>query len=256
MDTEIIKSLITEGQEVVNTHYNERGVIGFPNLDTKKYAGWRTRVLNYASSQLESNSQYYMSLSGALNANGYRGHAEKGIGVLVSLLEDVNNGLVSTRKVTISNVDPLDPVFNIMNKFHSFTRQLRHRYNSQPTLDIADEYDVQDALHALLRLYYDDIRAEEWCPSYAGKCSRMDFLLQDFNTVIEVKKTRRGLSGKEIGSQLIEDIARYQQHPFCNTLICFVYDPEGLISNPKGIENDLSKLSERIQVRVVIRPLN
>ena len=44
-------------------------------------------------------------------------------------------------------------------------------------------------LHALLLLYFDDIRAEEWTPSYAGKSARMDFLLKNEGVVIEVKKT-------------------------------------------------------------------
>ncbi|WPQ62647.1 hypothetical protein SIO70_30255 [Chitinophaga sancti] len=68
------------------------------------------------------------------------------------------------------------------------------------------------------------------------------------------KKARRGLTAKEVGSQLIEDIARYQMHPDCETLLCFVYDPEGLIGNPAGIENDLSKDDGNIKVRVYIRP--
>jgi hypothetical protein len=53
-----------------------------------------------------------------------------------------------------------------------------------------DEYDVQDIFHALLRLFVDDIREEEWTPSYAGGASRMDFLLPELETVVEIKKTR------------------------------------------------------------------
>ncbi len=54
-------------------------------------------------------------------------------------------------------------------------------------------------LHALLLLYFDDIRAEAWTPSYAGKSARMDFLLKNEGVVIEVKKTRLGLTDKELG---------------------------------------------------------
>jgi hypothetical protein len=121
-------------------------------------------------------------------------------------------------------------------------------------LNIEDEYDVQDLLHALLKLDFEDIRPEEWSPSYAGKSSRMDFLLKDYKVVIEVKKTRTGLGAKELGGQLIEDIARYKTHPDCETLLCFVYDPEGLIGNPRGIENDLSQDEGPIKVRVFIKP--
>ena len=68
---------------------------------------------------------------------------------------------------------------------------------TETTLDVEDEYDVQDLLHALLRLYFKDIRPEEWTPGYAGTSSSMDFLLHPEEIVIEVKKTRKGLRANE-----------------------------------------------------------
>ena len=59
----------------------------------------------------------------------------------------------------------------------------------------------------------------------------MDFLLKKEKIVVEVKMTRRGLADKEVGDQLIVDIERYKKHPDCNTLICFIYDPDGRIMN-------------------------
>ena len=79
-----------------------------------------------------------------------------------------------------------DTLLLLFSKFHSVAKQLRNRYNNRSTLDVNDEYDVQNLLHALLKLYFDDIRPEEWTPSYAGGCKRMDFLLKDKSTVIEV----------------------------------------------------------------------
>jgi len=38
--------------------------------------------------------------------------------------------------------------------------------------------DVQDFLHAILKLYFDDIRTEEWHHSFAASYSRTDFLLK------------------------------------------------------------------------------
>jgi hypothetical protein len=82
----------------------------------------------------------------------------------------------------------------------------------------------------------------------------MDFLLKQEQIVVEIKKTRPGLGAKELGSQLIEDIARYSAHPDCSFLICFVYDPDGRISNPRGIENDLNRSDGELPVEVLIRP--
>ncbi len=118
-----------------------------------------------------------------------------------------------------------------------------------------DEYDVQDLLHALLKIFSNDIRTEEWIPSYAGGSSKMDFLLKDEKIVVETKMTRQNLVDREIGNQFIEDIARYQSHPDCETLFCFVYDPEGKISNPHGLAKDLENQStDKMKVKVIIKP--
>jgi len=132
--------------------------------------------------------------------------------------------------------------------------QLRHRHENRSTLNVTDEYDVQDLLHALLRIFFEDVRPEEWTPSYAGKSSRMDFLLPAEELVVEVKKTRPSLGAKELGSELIEDIARYKVHPKCKRLICFVYDPDGRVANPRGIERDLSRNENGFEVKVIITP--
>jgi hypothetical protein len=139
-------------------------------------------------------------------------------------------------------------------RFHGVVRQLRSRHDGRPTFDVEDEYDVQDLLHALLRLHFDDIRPEEWTPSYAGKSTRMDFLLKKEKVVVEVKKTRKGLDSKRLGEELIIDIAHYRNHSDCHTLICFVYDSESRINNPAGLEADLSRNDPDLTVKVIISP--
>jgi len=150
---------------------------------------------------------------------------------------------------------PVKAVLAICDRFQIVARQLLHRREDRKTLVIKDEYDVQDLLHALLRLYFDDIRPEEWTPSYGGGSSRMDFLLKAHDIVVEAKMTRKGLTAKEVSEQLIIDAAKYRQHAECKTLICLVYDPEGLIKNPRGIERDLAKLSgDGLELVCVITP--
>jgi hypothetical protein len=151
--------------------------------------------------------------------------------------------------------DSINIIENICNRFHLVDKQLRSRRENRNTLEIEDEYDVQDLLHALLHLEFDDIRPEEYIPSYAGSSSRMDFLLKQEQVIIEVKKTRQGLRAKEIGEELMIDIQRYQSHPDCQTLICFVYDPERSLSNPRGIENDLNRTEEDLTIKVIIAPM-
>jgi len=143
----------------------------------------------------------------------------------------------------------------IFENFHSFYNQLKNRHNNRDTIEIKDEYDVQDLLHSILKLHFRDVREEEYTPSYGGSSTRMDFLLKNENIVIEVKKTREKLSDKEIGEQLILDVAHYKNHPNCSFLKCFVYAPENRLKNPRGLESDLNKLSdEKLSVELYIRP--
>ena len=67
---------------------------------------------------------------------------------------------------------------------------LTHRRKGAQPLTFANEYDVQDPLHALLRPWVADIRPEEFTPSYAGSSTRMDFLLPAYRVVIETKIVR------------------------------------------------------------------
>jgi len=143
----------------------------------------------------------------------------------------------------------------ICSRLHLVARQLADRHEGRSTLEIRDEYDVQDLLHALLRVDFEDVRTEEWTPSYAGGSARMDFLLKGEQIVIEAKIARKGHVAKKISEELIIDVARYREHRDCRSLVCLVYDPDGVIGNPRGMENDLRKLSDsQLQVRVIIAP--
>jgi len=154
-----------------------------------------------------------------------------------------------------ANQDAFTVIAELCARFPLVVRQLQNRHANRPPFVVKDEYDVQDLMHALLHLNFDDIRPEEWTPSYAGASSRMDFLLKQEQIVIEVKMTRSGLGRKEVGDQLLIDMQRYQNaHKDCKALICFVYDPEHRISNPRGLENDLSGQKSGIKVQVIIAP--
>ncbi len=164
--------------------------------------------------------------------------------------------LKSEKKIESIDLDSnsaLDDLTRIFSNFHEVVKQLRRRYSKRPTLDVSDEHDVQDLLHSLLKLFFTDIRPEEVTPSYAGKSSRVDFLLKDSKIMIEVKMTRENLGEKELGDQLLIDIARYKERQDCNKLVCFIYDPLEKIVNPQGFINDIMKNStEKFEVQVFV----
>lgn len=127
----------------------------------------------------------------------------------------------------------------IVRGLHRAMHPLTHRRKGVQTLSFNNEYDVQDLLHSQLRPWINDIRPEEFTPSYAGSSTRMDFLLPEYSLVIETKVIRDNAHAKKVGDELIIDIEHYKRHPECKTLWCIIYDPNHLIMNSEGLKNDL-----------------
>lgn len=248
-----LNSLVEYGEEVRKTEHVSGGYLaGLVFYDSAKYNGWISRIVNV----LDKYNIDTLETSMIVNTSNGREISKTDINTvqeqLRSLISSIEEGYLDVE----SNSNQIQKDFlleNIFNKFHKVCRQLRTRHDSRQTLQITDEYDVQDLLHALLLLHFDDVRPEEWTPSYAGGAVRMDFLLKQEKIVIEVKKTRNTMTSKSLGEELIIDKEKYSEHPDCDRLYCFVYDPEGILGNPIGIKNDLEKGANGF-IKVFIRP--
>jgi len=143
-------------------------------------------------------------------------------------------------------------VIRLFKRFHQVATTLLQRHNNRPSLKIGDEYDVQDLLEALLRIYFDDVRPEEPTESYAGARTFIDFLLIRQRIGIEVKHGDRG--NRSVREEINSDKINYQQHTSCKKLLCLVYDPNHRIKNPEGFENDLSKPVDDMETKVFVIP--
>lgn len=238
-----LDELISEGERIyAHRHVDECG--GYVENDI--YDPWKRKALMFIQKTYPNNPQI-ATFESHVAANEDEDHCFACLSILKAFR------VVQPNDVSVDYDGLLNTIFE---KFHTVARQMRRRHDERETLIINDEYDVQDMLHALLKLHFDDVRPEEWTPSYAGGANRMDFLLKDEEIAIEIKMTRSGLKDKELGEQLIIDIAKYQNHPNCKCLYCFVYDPDDIIRNPRGIEKDLEKLGKDFLVKVYIRPVN
>lgn len=147
-----------------------------------------------------------------------------------------------------------DRIVAICRRFPLFVEQLQTRQRRRAPFAVDDEYDVQDLLHGILKLHFEDVRPEEHTPSYAGNSSRVDFYLARERIVVEAKMTRHNLGQREVANQLAIDAARYAQMPAVDTLICLVYDPDRHCTNPVSLERDLETSGGRIAVRAVVCP--
>jgi hypothetical protein len=237
-----LEDLILEAQGVLDTKWRS----GFYTyVDVEKYEIWRRKALMFLQEYYPMHPQVKDFEEIATRQNNNILHCEALLGILKAF---------QSIKPSHARIDYEDRLSRLFERFHIVARQLRRRYDGRTTLAIHDEYDVQDLLHGLLRIDFEDVRPEEWTPSYAGSSNRIDFLLKEGEIAIEVKMTRDGLKDRELGEQLIIDIAKYQSHPNCKCLYCFVYDPENNVRNPRGLDKDLAELGKEFLVKVFIRP--
>ena len=244
---EMLKSLLSESGNVKSTiRSNEFGSW----ISSGVFEGWRTKILY---SLQNSNLEALETINVISKLPPKEVESIESVEVqLITLIDLLENDYIQLSNGETKNKSQQE--LNLLfERFFKVARQLRNRHDNRDTISISDEYDVQDLLHALLLIFYDDVRPEEWTPSYAGGALRMDFLLKEIDTVIEVKKTRERMSSKDLGEQLIIDIEKYQTHPNCKQLCCFVYDPEGILGNPIGIKNDLESAHEGF-LKVYIKP--
>jgi hypothetical protein len=154
-----------------------------------------------------------------------------------------------------STPDAPRDVILLCRRLHRYIVALANRRTGRPPVVVNDEYDVQYLLNAILRLHFDDVRPEEGTGSYAGGSARMDFLLKREQTVVEAKMTRENLKDRELGNELLQDVARYKQHQDCKQLVCLIYDPSHLVANPNGLQSDLERMSSaELAVAVLIVP--
>jgi hypothetical protein len=177
------------------------------------------------------------------------------IGLLHLLLRGALQTLNSVGAVEFAGerLDAVATILQLGERFVYVERALARRHSGRSTLKVDDEYDAQDLLRALLKIFFEDVRDEPWIPDYAGKSSRIDFIVPDYRVAIELKYMRSTLKDSDIGDQLIVDRDRYAKEGSINHLICLVFDHGGLLDNPRGLERDLNRSVSQEGLAVTVR---
>lgn len=178
----------------------------------------------------------------------------KGILARVARTQAELDTILSKFKPTVIQEEATQVLEYLFSKFHTVVKQLQERQRDRDPFFVNDEYDVQDLLHGLLRMYFEDVRPEEYCPSYAGTRPRIDFFLKREGIAIEAKMASKSNKKKKIRRDLILDKEYYSRKKDVKLLYCVVYDPEEWITNPRGFEDDLYEKSEKFEARVFIVP--
>ena len=150
--------------------------------------------------------------------------------------------------------DPVELVKTVCGRFHPSLGSCDSVGNIEPRYRWKTKFDAQDLLHALLRIQFDNIDTDEWMPSYSSGAPRTTLLLNECRLAVIVKKTRPGLTAKDLTDQLRIDAERYRFHGRCTTLLCFMYDPDGRIGNPRGPRSESHERERFICCRRTGRP--
>lgn len=116
-EIERLDKLLQKADSVLETHTpNPPGVLGFPTLSTQAFTAWKTQCLNYLESILPSSSNYIKDFKETVK-NGYVGHVNAGKGILESVKEDINEGIIELSQTDISKESPVDNISNLIENF-------------------------------------------------------------------------------------------------------------------------------------------
>lgn len=140
--------------------------------------------------------------------------------------------------------DGIDSVLKILRRFEVAARALR----SRPREDkkkfgyvIADEYDVQDLLYALLKPLVEDLEREAPVPKTAGVSGRVDLCSTRLGLVLEVKFAKAGGgNATKLVKECNERVVTYAAGPGLEHLVFFVYDPDGVLPDRDNFISGLS----------------
>ena len=97
-------------------------------------------------------------------------------------------------------------------------------------LELEDEYDVQDVLHALFLGYFREVINEDPISKKGSQSTRADFSIEKLGLIVEVKFVREPGDQKKIEGALKEDLMMYPRWPHLEHLFFVIYNSSRLAS--------------------------
>lgn len=237
-----LKELLNEGENLLNIiEPNYSMFSDAPRLDSIKTQEWKLKTLTYLKNTIGVEDELYLEFDKHTKTN-YKHEIEKAVSTLKIIIETLERN--PQRKNNTSNQEIIE---TILNKFHRFVVELK-----ELNIEIQTEEDVKKLLKALLSIYYENIKPEEYVESYAGIASRIDIYIKDINQGIEIKLAKNSIQQKQIVEQINDDIQKYQKIPNCEKIYFFIYNPEFLIKHA-SLE-DLPSKAGNIEITTIVNP--
>jgi hypothetical protein len=153
---------------------------------------------------------------------------------LLQVLRGVGVQQTATRP-RLTNAPDVEHICAALEQFDECARYINTRRSGQSSHAVDSEAAVQDLLYLMLRPWVTDLTPEEPVGKAASRYSITDFFSKAAQTVVEAKFIRDAAHGKSVTKELHDDIETYRNHPFCHTLIFFVYDSKQLIPDKAAL---------------------
>jgi REase_DpnII-MboI/Uncharacterized protein conserved in bacteria (DUF2321) len=150
---------------------------------------------------------------------------------------------------------PVSALETMLRRLPRVVHELLSRHGERPPFRVADLYDLEDLLRALLPLQFDAVRPLRRTPTYAAG-TRTDFLLMSpaggRTLALTAKWTTTALTEQGLTAQWDEDVRYHEAERTCGLLIGFVYDPEGRLRDPASLETAWSRPQGDVELRCVV----
>ncbi len=114
-------------------------------------------------------------------------------------------------------------------------------------ITIQNEYDVQHIMYAVIKSLYPSARREV-CDDVGYVSDRYDICIEELDTIIEIKCTRKDHSEKKLLRELGEDAFWYK----CSKLIMYIYDKNSIITDVNNFVKALERTEAGKEIKVFV----
>ena len=175
-----------------------------------------------------------------------------------AMTKSVLSGL-ATRFGTVGVMTALQKVEASLDCFSDLALAFSQRRKGKTTIEVEDEYDIQDILYVALKPSFPDLEREEPTPKDLGSNKRIDLVSASHKIVIELKIVRDKEHAHDVFDEIKIDVQSYHTHPACKELIFFIYDPSKLIQSSRQREREFTgpmevRPGKLLNVTLRIRP--
>ena len=188
---------------------------------------------------------------------------DRAFGALLRELRESANDIGKGGRQIIDSPAAQDPptlarALAILEEFGTCASYLRTRRARGGTLKLESEADVQDVIFTMLKPSVPDLIPESPIQKVASRYVIQDFVTKQLQLVIEAKFVRDQKHATGITKELNDDIEMYQHDPNCQTLVFFVYDPQGLIRDRGDVKRHIEKIrtfgGRAVQYFLIVKP--